>query len=105
MWRRAEIRFELDDDATEHPTVTIVVRTPLGEIAVMGDLERVGRALSIGNAHVQGAAPNALGIAGLIAIARAFLEEVDADEIVVQGAVRTTGRGEGRRPRPFRYRR
>jgi hypothetical protein len=52
---------------------------------------------------VQGLTPGALGRAGLNAIGRKLLEEADVDQIVIQGGARTTGRGKGRRPRPFRF--
>lgn len=105
MWQAGEIGFDLDESATAHPTVTVVCRTPAGEVRVMADIVRTGRVLVVSAAHIQGLDANRLGVGGLIALARAFVEAMDVDELVVQGAVRSTGRGAGRRPRPFRYRR
>lgn len=104
MWLTGDIIFDLDAAATEHPLVTITCRTPLGDIRILGEVVSSGRLVLVADAHIEGAAANRLGVAGLIALARAFLETIDADELIVQGAVRTTGRGAGRRPRSFRYR-
>jgi hypothetical protein len=81
------------------------VRTPAGVLKVIAEVHLAGGVLWASNAHVQGLAPGALGRAGLNAVARKFLEETDAEELVVEGAARTTGANPHRHPRAFRYRR
>ena len=110
MWSRADIRIRLDDGATDFPVVGVEIETPMGVIRIIGEVVEVGRRIVVEEAHIEsetpaGASfdPAGVGVRNLIAIARAFLEEVDADEIIIKGGARTTGRGKGRRPKPFRY--
>ena len=110
MWAPDDIRIHLDHEATDFPVVGIEIETPVGLIRIMGELVEVGRRIVVREAHIESETPGkssvvpaGIGVGALIAIARAFLEEVDADEVIVEGGVRTTGRGKGRRPKPFRY--
>ena len=110
MWSREDIRIALDPDATDFPVVGVEIETPMGILRIIGEVVETGRRIVVEEAHIESATPAGasfdpagLGLRNLIAIARAFLEEVDADEIIVRGGVRTTGRGKGRRPQPFRY--
>lgn len=79
------------------------VRTPVGTLKIVADLELVEGVLWARGAHVQGLTPGALGRAGLNAVARKFLEEADARALVVEGSSRTTGARRGRVPRAFRF--
>jgi hypothetical protein len=60
------------------------------------------RRLELDGMHVQGLQANAFGVRGLILTLRALLESVDADEIIIRGAVRTSGANPGHRPRDIR---
>lgn len=101
----AAISFDLDDELTAGSIATLLVRTPWGEIRIMGEIVEVGGRLHARGVHVSGVGPNRLGTAGLATIARAFAEVFDVDEILVEGAARTSGASPGRRPRPFRWHR
>jgi hypothetical protein len=103
-WRPDEITFDIVADDTDDPVVTITASTPAGLIAVMAEVETRGRTLRLHGVHVHSeAGPNAVGLANLRLLARIVLERMDYDAIEVEGAVRTTGAGAGRRPRAIRF--
>jgi hypothetical protein len=104
VWSTADIEIESNDEP-EGRLVCVDIRPPAGLIVMMGEIEVRGRALHIEGAHIGGLAPNTLGVAGLAVIARRAMEICNVDEVVVRGATRTTGRREGRVPRPIRFRR
>jgi len=81
----------------------VTITAPVGVLEMIGAVTMIGRTLRIDNVHVQGLAPGALGRAGLNAIGRKLLEEANADEIVIKGGARTTGRRKGEAPRPIRF--
>jgi hypothetical protein len=101
VWSSADSAVEIE--AAEGRTMVATVRTPAGMLKVIAEVELVAGVLWARNAHVQGLSPAALGRAGLNAVARKFLEQTDAEALVVEGATRTTGANPRRRPRPFRY--
>ena len=100
-WRSAEIAVDVFD--VEGGVVLVTIATPVGQIDVMGEVFIRGRLLVIERAHIQGLSPGALGRAGLNAIARKLMVEIDVDGIVVEGSTRTTGRTKGRTQSPFRF--
>ena len=99
MWRTAEITIEIEE--SDPPDVLAIITTPVGVVQLLGSVSVVERVLHIDRAHVGGLNPGALGRAGLNAIGRKLLEEADVDKIVIQGSTRTTGRNEGKVPRPI----
>ena len=101
MWSSHDITLEIEE--AEHPTLIAIAVTPAGTITLIAEAEMHGRTLWLTKAHVQGLSPGALGRAGLNALAAKFLEECDAEALVVEGGARTTGANPGRAPRPFRY--
>lgn len=105
MWSGGDITFEIDDTGTSDPVVTIEVVTPDGKLIVMGEPREEGRILIVERVHTHGigVGRNDLGPAKLRAIAQALLESMDYDELVVEGAVRSTGPQKGRRPKPIRF--
>jgi hypothetical protein len=105
MWTSHDIRFDdIDYDATEHPVVTIRIVTPVGLIEVMAEVAVDGHSLRLQRLHVQSAVePNEIGHANWRLVAAMVMERMDYDEIIVEGAVRTTGASPGRRPRPIRF--
>lgn len=105
MWHPDDIRFDLDDSGTEAPIVTLIAYTPDGDLYVMGELVSFGERVEVDRAHTFGPAKGSFGIKGLRAVARAFLEQFDVEELIIKGEARTTGASPGRKPRPFRYRR
>jgi hypothetical protein len=44
-----------------------------------------------------------LGISGIRRLMQEVMEELDVDEIAIEGAVRVTGAGPGRTPRRLRF--
>lgn len=101
MWDSALIEVLLDD--VEDDEVIVEIVTPVGTLEVAGCVSIIGRVLYVKGAHAQGLTSGALKRAGLNAICRKVLEVANVDEIVIQGGVRTTGRNQGRPPKPFRF--
>jgi hypothetical protein len=102
-WEPAQIAFDLVDDMTTDPVVTVTVDTPAGVLKLMAEPERVGRTLVLHGLHLQDLSPNAIGPANLIVLAHVVMQRMDVDELVVEGGLRTTGANPGRRPRVLRF--
>jgi hypothetical protein len=105
MWSGGVVSFELDDELTTGSIGTLVVRSLAGEIRIMGEVLEFGRRVHVVGAHIGGAGPHVLGRTGLLALARAFAETFDVNEILIEGAARTTGARPGHRPRALRWHR
>lgn len=103
VWDKEQITFDVVADETDHPVVTVLVQTPIGPLAFMGEPEFVGRVMVAKLVHVQGAHAQAVGWPNLRVLAEAVMERMDLDELVIEGAVRTTGASPGRRPRALRF--
>jgi hypothetical protein len=105
MWARADIEFDdIDYDATDHPVVTIRLATPVGPVELMAEVAAVAGSLRLRRLHIQSnVAPNAIGRANWRLVATMVMERMEYDEIIVEGAVRTTGASPGRRPHPIRF--
>ena len=106
MWTKDDIRILLIDDMTDDPIVTARISTPGGEVTVMAEAEEVGRCLILRNFHIHGetVGPRQLGYARLRGLVSGVMDALeDYDEIIVEGAVRTSGAGKGHRPRPIRF--
>jgi hypothetical protein len=101
MWTTDQISIEIED--VDHPIVVVVITTPAGMLSLIGSISIVGRVMRIERAHVEGLTTGALGRAGLNAIGHKLLEVADVDEIIIQGGTRTTGRAQGKVPRPIRF--
>ncbi len=102
VWELSDIRVDLDPAQTEHPIITIEIETPAGLLLLMAAISRRSRSLTLSGLNMEGAVANTIGVANLLRLARLIMEGVDTDEIVVEGAVRTSGATPGRTPRPFR---
>jgi hypothetical protein len=103
MWSIEDIAFEIIDDLTSDPVVTVVVSTPDGTLKFMAEPEQQGSTLILHTTHVQDARANAMGHGNLMVLAQALMERMGFDGLVVEGAIRTTGANPGRRPRPLRF--
>src|SRR5690348_9421356 len=106
MWTRDDISILLVDDLTDHPIVTAMITTPGGEVHVMAEAEGVGRCLILRNFHIHGenVRPREFGYARLRGLVSAVIDTLENDdEIIVEGAARTSGAGKGHRPRPIRF--
>ncbi len=94
----------MDWSADDVRIVTAVVTTPAGRLRDMATVWRCGRRYEFDGLHIHGEDVTANGFEsrGLLRALRALLEIIDADEIIVRGAVRTTGANPGHRPRDIR---
>jgi hypothetical protein len=101
MWSLDEITIEIDE--AEPPLVIVRVTTPVGSLELTGEVRRIGRVLYCERVHIQGLAAGALGRAGLNAVGRKILVEIDVDQVVIEGSARTSGKGAGKTPRPIRF--
>jgi len=104
VWTAADIDIEITD-LTNDPVVLAHIRTPVGELVLIADIERFDRELVLARFHIQGEnlVPNQLGWSRLRQLASAVAEMMDVDTILVKGAARTTGAVRGRIPRPIRF--
>ncbi len=105
LWRRDQIRFDLADDATDHPVTTLAVDTPAGRPIVMATGFQAGRSMTLLGVHTHGETfgANAIGAANLAVIEQAFMELMDIDELLVTGGIRTTGANPSRIPGRVRF--
>lgn len=101
MFCEAEAEAEIEE--IDGLVILIEVKTPLGRVEILGRSWLAGRTLLGAEVHLGGLSANALGAAGLNAIAQKVLKDADVDSIIIQGGVRTSGRLIGKRPREFRY--
>ena len=103
MWAVTDVAFEIVDDMTDDPVVTVLVRTPIGQLAFAAEPFVEGDTLVARRTHVQGAQANAIGAANLIVIARAVMEGMGYNGLIIEGALRTTRANPGHRPRKIRF--
>lgn len=104
-WTKKDIAFRFVNEATYHPVCTVEIHTPDGVISVMAEPQKVGDGLYLRGFHIQGEniSMNDLGAHRLRNLAEIAMEEMECHELVVEGAVRTTGAGRGRKPWPIRF--
>lgn len=95
--------ISIEISGVDQDVMLVEVHTPVGTMSILGNVTLVGRVLYVGRAHVDGVAPGSLGRRGLNSIGRKLLEEADADQIIIEGGTRTTGRCKGRAPRTIRF--
>jgi hypothetical protein len=79
--------------------------TDRGAVSICAQARLARRRMVLAQTHIDGPGANQIGLAGLRALARIAMEELDVDEIVIEGAKRTTGAAPGRVPSPLRFRR
>lgn len=81
------------------------IETSVGAIEVLAEIALDGRHLTLGGLHVYGinVDANDLGTSGIRRIVREIMEDLNVDQITIEGAVRTTGAGPGRIPRSLRF--
>jgi hypothetical protein len=81
------------------------VETSVGTLDVLTEVTLVERKLVLSGLHVYGVNvdPNALGLVRVRHLVQEIMEDLDVDEITIEGAVRVTGAGPGRTPRRVRF--
>ncbi|MBZ0128619.1 MAG: hypothetical protein K8F59_05855 [Rhodobacteraceae bacterium] len=101
------IAFEIVMDDSEGNVLVLDVVMAAGRLSVMAEFELEGRRLFAKGMHVhaEGFSPNDLGWKLLRKIAESALERLDYEELIVEGAVRTTGASPGRLPKRLRFKR
>lgn len=107
MWGPGEIQFEFVPELTEGSVVTLEITTPAGRLLFMAEASQSenGKTLFLQRAHIQSddVGPNNVGAGNMRALAVVAMELMGYDEIVIEGAVRTTGANPGRTPKPLRF--
>ena len=103
-WEREEVEFRLLDDLTSDPIVTVEIVTPVGILLAMAEPREQGRTLVLGGFHMHATAgANSVGSGNLRLLADILMERMDYHELIIEGAVRTTGANPGHRPHPRRF--
>jgi hypothetical protein len=92
-------------DDREGAIATARIATSVGTIMAMAEVMLEERRLILRGLHVHGedVGVNELGAAGLRRIVAQVMEDLDVDEIVIEGVVRVSGAGPGRTPRRLRF--
>ena len=93
----------LDIREADRDVVLVTASGSWGTVMLMASVRFEARTIYLDGVHIGGSHAGRLGRTGLNAIARKVLEESGADEIVIQGSIRTSGRNPGRAPRAFRF--
>lgn len=93
----------LIDEASD--VVLARVENRVGTLLVLAQVEFAERAMILRELHVQGenVEVNQLRATGIRPIVREAMEVLDVDELIIEGAIRTSGSGPGRRPRRLRF--
>jgi len=78
------------------------VETSVGTLDVLTEVTLIERKLVLSRLHVYGVNvdPNALGLVRVRHLVQEIVEDLDVDEITIEGAVRVTGAGPGRTVHP-----
>jgi hypothetical protein len=97
--------IEIIRKQSDENIVVARITTTVGTILIMAEVELTGPSLILNGVHIQGddVKVNEVGVAGLRRMIEEAMEELGVDEIVIIGAVRTTGARPGRAPRPLRF--
>src|ERR1700693_5675637 len=104
MWSRDEVAFSIADGLTEGLVLTVEIVTPAGVLYAMAEPVAQGRALILKGFHIQAiGSARSFGPGNLRLLAELVMERMDYDELVIEGAVRTSGARKGHRPRPQRF--
>jgi hypothetical protein len=71
----------------------------------MAEPDQDGRVLLLRGLHMhaESAGANVVGAANLRVLADMIMERMDYDELIVEGAIRTSGANPGHRPRQLRF--
>jgi hypothetical protein len=97
-WRVLETEFGDAD------VVSVRISDGCVEIEAVAYADLVGRTLTLRRLDIQGPGPNTLGPVAVRLLAFWLKEFLDVDELRVEGAIRTSGAGPGRRPSALVFR-
>lgn len=79
----------------------LIFEGPKGKISTLGELVKEGDTLYYRGVHIEGSGPNTVGPKELMSAMKDYGRQQGVKEIVVEGAVRTTGPTPGKAPKPF----
>ena len=103
----APVTFRFLDKETVGDIVTVEFEMAAGSVLVMAEVHAVGRTVYASRLHIQSndRGKNAFGWAQLRVMALAALKWLgdNYDELVIKGAVRTSGANPGRQPGDIRF--
>lgn len=92
-WKPEEISFDFRYELTSGQVVTVRIQTPAGPVFAMAEVEERGRTLVLNGFHMHSdAGRSAVGRENLHMLAQHVMEVMEYDELVVQGAARTSDR-------------
>lgn len=98
--------FEIIEDETDDPVLTMRVSGPKGTFMSMAEVyEEPGGVLRLIGLHIHGInglEKNQLGWPEVRRVIRVVMLELDLNEVIIEGAVRQTGACPGRKPKPIR---
>jgi hypothetical protein len=105
IWNPEDIEIKLLDEASEGEVATVRVSVGGAALFIVGEIKEDGKRLVVTGVHISshGMSPNQVGVPNLRQVARAVMEIGSYDEIIVEGAVRTTGAHPGHRPGSIRF--
>jgi hypothetical protein len=105
--RSSSVTMRLVEGDSDGNIVTVEFETAAGSLLVMAEVHVVGRTAYASGLHTHSndRGMNAFGWVQLRALAWAALDWLgdNYDELVIKGAVRTSGANPGRRPRDLRF--
>jgi hypothetical protein len=76
MWSVEDISFEIVNDMTDDPVVTLSVTTPIGVLTFAAEPVAAGNTLILQRTHVQDGQPNTVGVGNLKVVAQALMERM-----------------------------
>jgi hypothetical protein len=99
------ITIDLIGDQSEGSIVTAAIKTAAGTIKVMAEVILEDPCLILRRFHIEGVdvGVNDIRPAGLRRMVQEVMEELDVQEIIMEGSRRTTGANPGRTPRRLRF--
>jgi hypothetical protein len=97
--------IDIIGEQSEGSVATARIETAAGTLMVMAEVALDGRCLTLRGLHVHGTdvGANDLRVVGLRRMVREVMEDLNVDEIIIEGSVRTTGADPGRTPRRLRF--
>ncbi|MCA7119923.1 MAG: hypothetical protein LGL72_11070 [Acidibrevibacterium sp.] len=97
--------MEIVIEEIEDQTIRVCIQHSGLTLEVVADVRINGEIMVASNVHIQGPGKNCVGWPGLRQFAEDLIEELELDELRIEGAPRTSGAGPGRKPCPLVFRR
>ncbi len=97
-----DIEIIIDEDESEDPSLIVKIKTPDGDLDLLGEVEMYDNHIIARRVHIQGGGKGTMGWSKVREIGRLTAEKLDVEYIEIHGAVRSTGANPGRQPRKIR---